>query len=171
MHSDNDWSMIGQRNRLGKSVGKHPLSSKWIGGVYMQHCGLCIGWFIESGCLIVMQHNFLRQCRVCNVTCCITIFLWVTKFHTTGQSFWVQGPEILGSIPGASRFSEKQQFWNGVHSTSWGQLRSYLEERVAAPVKKTEINDRGNPLRWLRNTLYLRKLAQLRQQAAVARSA
>jgi hypothetical protein len=33
--------------------------------------------------------------------------------------------------------------WNGIHSASWGQLRSYLEEIVAAPVKKTETNDRG----------------------------
>jgi hypothetical protein len=24
--------------------------------------------------------------------------------------------------------------WNGVHSASWGQLRSYLNEKVAAPV-------------------------------------
>jgi hypothetical protein len=48
-----------------------------------------------------------------------------------------------GSIPDASRFSEKQWVWNGVHSASWGQLRSYLEEIVAAPVKKIETNDRG----------------------------
>jgi hypothetical protein len=39
-----------------------------------------------------------------------------------------------GSIPGATRFSEKQWVWNGVHSASWVQLRSYLEENVAAPV-------------------------------------
>jgi hypothetical protein len=36
---------------------------------------------------------------------------------------------------------------------------------------RTEINDRGNPLRWPRDTLYPQKLALLRQQAAVARSA
>jgi hypothetical protein len=38
-----------------------------------------------------------------------------------------------GSIPGATRFSE---YWvcNGVHSASWVQLKSYLEEKVAAPV-------------------------------------
>jgi hypothetical protein len=41
-----------------------------------------------------------------------------------------------------------QRVWNGVHSASWGQLKSYLEEIVAAPVKKTETNDRGDPLRW-----------------------
>jgi hypothetical protein len=39
------------------------------------------------------------------------------------------------------------------------------------PVKKTETNDRGDPLRWPRNTLYPQKLILLRQQAAVARSA
>jgi hypothetical protein len=44
----------------------------------------------------------------------------------------------LGSIPGASRFSEKQWVWNGIHSASWVQLISYLEEKVAAPVWKTE---------------------------------
>jgi hypothetical protein len=54
-------------------------------------------------------------------------------------------PEVLGSIPGASRFYEKQWVWNGVHSDSWGQLRSYLEEIVAAPVKKTETNEHATP--------------------------
>jgi hypothetical protein len=81
-------------------------------------------------------------------------------------------PEVPGSIPGISRFSEKQWVWYGAHSASWGQLRSYLEEKVAASVKKTETNDRGGgPLRWPRNALYPQKLALLRQQAAVARSA
>jgi hypothetical protein len=36
-----------------------------------------------------------------------------------------------GSIPGAT---EKLMVWNGAHSASWVQLRSYLEETVAAPV-------------------------------------
>jgi hypothetical protein len=39
-----------------------------------------------------------------------------------------------------------QIFWNGVHSASWGQLRSYLNENIAAPVSKTEIKGRGNSL-------------------------
>jgi hypothetical protein len=30
----------------------------------------------------------------------------------------ITNPEVLGSIPGASRFSEKQWVWNGVHSAS-----------------------------------------------------
>jgi hypothetical protein len=37
-------------------------------------------------------------------------------------------PEVLGSILGVSRFSEKQRVRNGVHSASWGQLRNYLKE-------------------------------------------
>jgi hypothetical protein len=48
-----------------------------------------------------------------------------------------------GSIPGAIRFYEKKWLWNGVHSASWVQLRSYLEEKVAAPVYKTEITAVG----------------------------
>jgi hypothetical protein len=59
---------------------------------------------------------------------------------------------------------------SSLHSAPWGQLRSYLEEKVVAPVQKTEINDRGNPLSWPRDTLYPQKLALLRQQAAVTRS-
>jgi hypothetical protein len=47
---------------------------------------------------------------------------------------------------------------------------SYLEEKAAAPVYKTEINDRGNPLRSPRDTLYPQNLALLLQQVAVARS-
>jgi hypothetical protein len=38
-----------------------------------------------------------------------------------------------------------------------------LEEKVAVPVYKTEINDRENSLRWLRDTLYPQKLALLHQ--------
>jgi hypothetical protein len=37
---------------------------------------------------------------------------------SSGQEFLATDPEVLGSIPGASRFSEKQQVWNGVHSAS-----------------------------------------------------
>jgi hypothetical protein len=34
----------------------------------------------------------------------------------------------------STRFSGKLWVWNGVHSVSWAQLRSYLEEKVVAPV-------------------------------------
>jgi hypothetical protein len=36
---------------------------------------------------------------------------------SSGQ-FLATDPEVLGSIPGASRFSLKQWVWNGVHSAS-----------------------------------------------------
>jgi hypothetical protein len=57
-----------------------------------------------------------------------------------------------GSIPGATIFSEKVWVWNGVHSASWLQLRSYLKEKVAAPVYKTVITAVGDPQRWLLDT-------------------
>jgi hypothetical protein len=34
------------------------------------------------------------------------------------SEFLAIDPEVLGSIPGAYRFSEKQWVWNGVHSAS-----------------------------------------------------
>jgi hypothetical protein len=43
-----------------------------------------------------------------------------------------------GSIPGATRFSEKQWVWNRVHSALWVHSRSYLEEKIAAPVYKAK---------------------------------
>jgi hypothetical protein len=49
--------------------------------------------------------------------------------------------------------------------------KGYMEEIAAAPVKETETNGLGDPLRRPRNTLYPQKLAVLRQQAAVAPSA
>jgi hypothetical protein len=39
------------------------------------------------------------------------------------------------------------------------QLRSFLEEKVAAPVKKTKVTAVGYPSRWPRVTLYPQKLA------------
>jgi hypothetical protein len=44
-----------------------------------------------------------------------------------------------------------------------------LGKKIATPVKKTETNDGGNPLRWPRNTLYPQKLA-LRHQKSAGRS-
>jgi hypothetical protein len=63
----------------------------------------------------------------------------------TASVVWVPGyiSRGPGSIPGSTRFSEKQRVWNGVHS----QLRSYLEEKVVGPVKKIEIMAVGDPSR------------------------
>jgi hypothetical protein len=44
------------------------------------------------------------------------------------------GTTLAFLIPGAARLSEKQYVWNGVHSASSVQLRSYVEETVAVPV-------------------------------------
>jgi hypothetical protein len=48
-----------------------------------------------------------------------------------------------GSIPGPTRLSEKYWVWNGTHSASWVQLKSYFVEKVAVPLYKTEITSVG----------------------------
>jgi hypothetical protein len=63
------------------------------------------------------------------------------------------------------RTQEIKQKQVGLVAEIWAYIRH------ENPVKKTETNDREDPLRWPRNTLYPQKLALLRQQAAVARSA
>jgi hypothetical protein len=63
-----------------------------------------------------------------------TLSLFTTASVVYWSEFLATNPEVLGSIPGASRFSEKQWVCNGVHSASSGQPRSYLEEKLAAPV-------------------------------------
>jgi DNA topoisomerase IA len=46
----------------------------------------------------------------------------IVYFRTASVVYWPEflstDLEVPGSIPGASRFSEKQQVWNGVHSAS-----------------------------------------------------
>jgi hypothetical protein len=59
------------------------------------------------------------------------------------SEFLTANPEVLGSIPGASKFSEQHWVWNGVHSALVRINEELLERKVAAPVYKTEINDRG----------------------------
>jgi O6-methylguanine-DNA--protein-cysteine methyltransferase len=48
--------------------------------------------------------------------------------------FLAADPEVPGSIPGTARLSEQHWVWNEVESVSRGQLRSYMEEIIAAPV-------------------------------------
>jgi hypothetical protein len=60
----------------------------------------------------------------------------------TGMQFPVANPEVPGSILGDIRFSELQWVLNGVHSALLRINEELLERKVAAPVYRTEINDR-----------------------------
>jgi hypothetical protein len=51
-----------------------------------------------------------------------------------GQSSWVQTQRSGFDCRRYHIFWELAGLWNGVHSASWVQLRSYLKEKVAAPV-------------------------------------
>jgi hypothetical protein len=50
------------------------------------------------------------------------------------SEFLAANPEFPGSIPGATRFSEYQWVWNGVHSALVRVNEELLERKVAAPV-------------------------------------
>jgi hypothetical protein len=75
--------------------------------------------------------------------------MWTTYDRLCGLVVRVSGYRYRGLGFDPRRY---QIFWvvvglEWVHSASWGQLRSYLNKNVAAPVQKTEINGRGDPLR------------------------
>jgi hypothetical protein len=91
------------------------------------------------------------------------IYIWYVEesrppLWASGQSSWLRS-RAPGSISGATRFSEKQWVWNGVHSASWVQLRSCLEKKVAAPGLDIWEYGRREPSRWPRGTLYPQNFA------------
>jgi hypothetical protein len=61
----------------------------------------------------------------------------MTASVVSWSEFLATDPEVRILFP-ALRFSEKKQVRNGVHSASWVQLRSYLEETVETLVYKAE---------------------------------
>jgi hypothetical protein len=50
------------------------------------------------------------------------------------SEFLAVNPKSSGSIPGATRFSEWQWVWNGIHSALVRINEELLERKVAAPV-------------------------------------
>jgi hypothetical protein len=90
----------------------------------------------------LLPKQFLVISDICELNCCYkyTILQWTWSDRLCGLVVRVPGYRFRGpgSIPVATRFSETWWVWNGVHSASWVQLMSYLEEKVAAPVQKAE---------------------------------
>ena len=56
------------------------------------------------------------------------------------SEFLATDTEVSGLIPGATRFSEQQWVWNGVHS---GQLRSYLNKKERLRSRKQRLTAVG----------------------------
>jgi hypothetical protein len=54
---------------------------------------------------------------------------------------------------------KKLWVWNGVHSASWVQLRSYLIEKSSGSCLETREYGRKDSSRWPRDTVYTKKLA------------
>jgi hypothetical protein len=57
--------------------------------------------------------------------------VWWSEFPATD-------PEVQVRFPALPDFLRSSGSGMGVHSASWVQLRSYLEEKIAAPVWKSE---------------------------------
>jgi hypothetical protein len=114
--------------------------------------------------------NRLHILEFVKITICYLVPQIRPPLWSSGHSFWLQIQRSwvrFLALPDFLRSSESGTGSTQPREDNWGAT---WKKNVAAPVKKTEINDRGNPLRLSRSTLYPQNLALLRQQAAVARS-
>jgi hypothetical protein len=66
---------------------------------------------------------------------------------------------LCGLVIRVSGYRSRGPGFDSVPYQIFWELRSYLNEKVAAPVYKTEINGVGNSFRWPRNTLYPQKFS------------
>jgi hypothetical protein len=117
-----------------------------------------IGQFLLSRLFSSLNSSFLRSgfSWVSSLVWCLLHFWWITSctydiprsacmrpfLWSSDQSSWLQ---IQRS---GFDFRRYQIFWEvvgleRVHSASWLQLRSCLEEQVAAPIYKTEVTAVG----------------------------
>jgi hypothetical protein len=69
----------------------------------------------------------------CHILLVIFVGIKLLPLWSSGQSSWLQIQRSRFESWHYQIFREVV-VWNGVHSASWVQLRSYLEEKVAAPV-------------------------------------
>jgi hypothetical protein len=141
-------NVIHQRQNMLESTYK---GSVHYGLIYFLYIPICQSILLSVLCILLKSY-FLLHDRLCGlvvrvpgyttdmycVSCEVrTEFIcYVEVDRLCGLVVRVPGCRSRGpgSIRGVTRFSEKWWVWNGVHSASWVQLRSYLEENVAAPV-------------------------------------
>jgi hypothetical protein len=95
--------------------------------------------------LVTVQKYFIAYCRdrLCGLV------IGVSGYRSRGPRFDSRRFHIFWEAAGLERSTLSL-----VRTTE-----ELLEGKVAAAIEKIEINDRGNPLRWPRDTLYPQKLA------------
>jgi hypothetical protein len=73
---------------------------------------------------------------------------------SNGQSFWLQIQRSRGPFPAPSDFLRSLGCETGTAQPRVDNWGATWMKKIAVQIYKTEINGRGNSLRWPRNTLY-----------------
>jgi hypothetical protein len=92
----------------------------------------------------------------------------LTAYLVYWSEFLATDPNVLVQFPALVRFSEKQLIWQGIHSASWVQLLSYLNEKVSSRFRKPRILPKG-PVTLTTCHFFPQIWHKLRRQEAVAR--
>jgi hypothetical protein len=125
--------------------------SRWPHGtLYPQKLGLTS--LTSGGCSVGIFRSRTQAMEL--VVFIIIIIDCLCGLVVRVRGYRSRGP---GSIPGATRFSEKYRVWNEVHSASWVDLRSY-EKKSGSGLENPDYGLR-DPSRWPRGTVYPQKLA------------
>jgi hypothetical protein len=161
--------------------------------------GLAFQWrirrsFVNGTATLVLRFvsGFYKLCRTWDLDYRVVSYRWKSERRNglcvrRGRIYWYQmaSDRLCGLVVRVSGYRSRgpgfdsrrfQIFWEAVAvergplSLAW-TTEELLGRNSSGSGQKTETNDRRDPLRWPRNTLYSQKLALLRQQAAVARSA
>jgi hypothetical protein len=103
----------------------HKLKETWTGIIFKFINWFPIRWFsfsvwIGVNSIIINRNEILRNnvwwCKLDDRLCGLVVRVMATDPEVPGWIFW------------------EYWVWNGVHSASWVQLKSYMKEKPAAPV-------------------------------------
>jgi hypothetical protein len=99
--------------------------------------------------MTIICYHFLGFVTLTHTLLLIT--LWVKRCINIFLIAVLVGDRLCGLVVRVSGYrsrgpgfdSRPYEIWNGVHSASWSQLRSYLKKKVAAPSRKPRLTAVG----------------------------
>ena len=113
----------------------------------MKFPACCLRYFVNGDNLLALCSRVLLTPPLC-----FQLTIYGPTLWSSGQSFWLQIQRSRVRFPALPDFLSSSRSGTGStqpREVNWGAT---WIKKVATPVQKTEINGRGDPLRWSRDT-------------------